>query len=145
MQAGDRFRGGSEGGIAGCRVPAPARLDELDLVRVQAAHGRYGQLTARRAGRVRLGYRFGGRVQRGVLGEHLGQRGGAVRGRDVGGEDLDGHRGGVSTASMARTAWAVRMAPWNSAVRSAGISRGTHVATTAGQPSPSMACVKYPI
>jgi hypothetical protein len=43
---------------------------------------------------------------------------------------------------MARTAWAVRMAPWNSAVRSAGISRGTHAATTAGQPSSSMACVK---
>jgi len=41
---------------------------------------------------MRLGYRFGGRVQRGVLGEHVGQRGGAVRGRDVGGEDLDGHR-----------------------------------------------------
>jgi len=34
------------------------------------------------------------------------------------------------------------MAPWNSAVRSAGISRGTQVATTAGQPSWSMACVK---
>src|SRR6266851_1250321 len=94
MQAGDRFRGGSEGGIAGCRVPAPASLDELDLVRVQAAHGSYGELAAGRAGRVRVGYRFGGRVQRGVLGEHLGQRGGAVGGRDVGGEDLDGHRAG---------------------------------------------------
>ena len=92
MQAGDRFRGGGEGGIAGCRVPAPARLDELDLVRVQAAHGSYGQLTAWRAGRVRLVHRFGGRVQRGVLGEHLAQRGGAVGGRDVGREDLDGHR-----------------------------------------------------
>jgi hypothetical protein len=34
------------------------------------------------------------------------------------------------------------MAPWNSAVRSAGISRRTHVATTAGQPSPLMACAK---
>jgi hypothetical protein len=34
------------------------------------------------------------------------------------------------------------MAPWNSAVRSAGISRGTHVTTTAGQPSSSMACEK---
>jgi hypothetical protein len=63
-------------------------------VRVQAAHGGYGQFTAGRAGRVRLGYRFGGRVQRGVLGEHLGQRGGAVRGRDAGGEDLHGHRAG---------------------------------------------------
>src|SRR6266498_425990 len=51
MQAGDRFRGGSEGGIAGGRVPAPASLDELDLVRVQAAHGSYGELTAWRAGR----------------------------------------------------------------------------------------------
>ncbi len=39
MQAGDRFHGGSEGRIAGCRVPAPTGLDELDLVRVQAAHG----------------------------------------------------------------------------------------------------------
>jgi hypothetical protein len=27
-----------EGGIAGCRVLAPAGLDELDLVRVQAAY-----------------------------------------------------------------------------------------------------------
>jgi hypothetical protein len=88
VQAGDRFRSGSEGGIAGCRVPALASLDELDLVRIQAAHGRRGQLTAWRAGRVRLGYRFGGRIQRGVLGEHVRQRGGAVRGRDVGGEDL---------------------------------------------------------
>ena len=94
MQAGDSFRGGGEGGIAGCRVPASARLHELDLVRVQAAHGSYGQLTAWRAGRVRLGYRFGGRVQHGVLGEHLGQRAGAVRRRDVGGEDLHGHRAG---------------------------------------------------
>ena len=94
VQAGYRFRGGSEGGIAGCRVPTLAGLDELDLVRVQAAHGRQGEVTAWRAGRVRLGYRFGGRVQRGVLGVHLGQRGGAVRGRDVGGEDLDGHRAG---------------------------------------------------
>jgi hypothetical protein len=50
--------------------------------------------SARPTGRVRLGYRFGGRVQRGVLGEHIGQRGGAVRGRDVGGEDLHGHRAG---------------------------------------------------
>jgi len=31
---------------------------------------------------------------------------------------------------------------WNSAVRSAGVSRGTQVATTAGQPSSSMARVK---
>jgi hypothetical protein len=83
MQACDRFRGGGEGGIAGCRVPALARFDELDLVRVQAAHGSYGQLAAWRAGRVRLGYRFGGRVQRGVLGVHVGQRGGAVRGREL--------------------------------------------------------------
>src|ERR1700730_15132309 len=94
MQAGDRFRGGSEGGSAGSGVPAPASLDELDLVRVQAAHGSYGELTAWRAGRVRVGYRFGGRIQRGVLGEHVGQRGGAVRGWDVGGEDLHGHRAG---------------------------------------------------
>jgi hypothetical protein len=43
---------------------------------------------------------------------------------------------------MARAAWAVRMAPWNIALRSAGISRSTHAATTARQPSPSMACVK---
>ena len=78
--------------MAAC--PRLARLDEPDLVRVQAAHGRYGQRTAWRAGRIRLGYRFGGRVQRGVLGEHLGQRGSAVGGRDVGREDLDGHRGG---------------------------------------------------
>ena len=38
MQAGDRFRGGSEDGIAGGRVPALAGLDELNLMRVQAAH-----------------------------------------------------------------------------------------------------------
>ena len=43
---------------------------------------------------MRLGYRFGVRVQRGVLGEHLGQRGGTVRVRDVSGEHLDGHRAG---------------------------------------------------
>jgi hypothetical protein len=39
VQAGDRLRGG-EGGIAGCRVSAPAGLGELDLVRVRAADGR---------------------------------------------------------------------------------------------------------
>jgi hypothetical protein len=38
-------------------VPALAGLDELNLMRVQAAHGRHGELTASRAGRVRLGYR----------------------------------------------------------------------------------------
>ena len=53
-----------EGGIAGCRVPALAGLDELDLVRVQAAYGRPGQLVAWRAG------------------------------RDVGGQDLHSHRTG---------------------------------------------------
>ena len=62
VQAGDRFRGGGEGGIAGCRVPALAGLDELNLMRVQTAHRSHGELTASRAGRVRLGYRFGGRV-----------------------------------------------------------------------------------
>jgi hypothetical protein len=94
VQASDRFRGGGEGGIAGCRVPAPAGLDELNLVRVQAAHGRHGELTAWRADRVRLGDRLGGRVQRGMLGVHAGQRGGAIRGPDVRGEDLNGHRAG---------------------------------------------------
>jgi hypothetical protein len=48
VQAGDRFRGGSEGKIAGCRVPALAGLDEFHLVRVQASHGRDGELTAPR-------------------------------------------------------------------------------------------------
>ena len=94
MQAGDRFRCSGEGRIAGGREPSLAGLDELDLVRVQAAHGRHGEVTAWRTGRVGLGDRLGGRVQRGMLGVHLGQRGGAVRGRDVGGEDLHGHRAG---------------------------------------------------
>src|SRR5215469_4364885 len=62
VQAGDRFRGGSEGGIAGCRVPALAGLDELNLMRVQAAHGGHGEVTAWRAGRARLGCRLGVRV-----------------------------------------------------------------------------------
>src|SRR5215472_13585819 len=62
VQAGDRFRGGGEGGIAGCRVPAPASLDEFDLMRIQAAHGRPGELAAWRAGRARSGDRFSGRV-----------------------------------------------------------------------------------
>src|SRR5258708_13027826 len=60
MQAGDRFRGGSEDGIAGCRVPAPARLDELDLVRVQAAHGSDGEPAACRARRAQARYPFRG-------------------------------------------------------------------------------------
>ena len=46
MQAGDRFRCSGEGPIAGGREPSLAGLDELDLVRVQAAHGSHGQLTA---------------------------------------------------------------------------------------------------
>ena len=39
-QAGDRFRGRREGRVAGGREPSPAGLDELDLVRFQAADGR---------------------------------------------------------------------------------------------------------
>ena len=151
---------------------------------------------------MRLGYRFGGRVQHGVLGQHLGQRGGAVGGRDVRGEDLDGHRAGdavqVDDAGPGQIAagtvgrgpherhpdvtgrgqragrlpFAVAGRPVtqrpgqltaprrcvnrvdgphgmggpDGAVEQrsarAGIRRGTHVVTTAGQPSSSMACVK---
>jgi hypothetical protein len=60
VQAGDRFRGGGEGGIAGCRVPAPAGLDELDLVRVQAAHGRHGQLDRHGDGLVEMDVKSAG-------------------------------------------------------------------------------------
>ena len=62
LQAGDGFRGGGECRIAGCRVPSPASLDELDLMRIQAAHGRPGELATWQAGRVRSGDWFGGRV-----------------------------------------------------------------------------------
>jgi hypothetical protein len=58
--------------IAGDRDPPLAGLDELDLVRVEAAHGRGGHLTARRAGRVGL---FHHGVQRSVFGIYLGQGG----------------------------------------------------------------------
>jgi hypothetical protein len=79
-QAGDRFRCSREGRIAGGSEPPPAGLDELDLVQVQAVHGRRGQLTARRAGRMGLIHRFDAGVQRRVFGMHLGK---GVGGRDV--------------------------------------------------------------
>jgi hypothetical protein len=56
---------------------------ELDLVRVEAAHCRYGQLTAGRAGRVGLTHRFDAGVQRSVFGMYLSQGGGGRRGRYV--------------------------------------------------------------
>ena len=50
-------------------------------MRIQAAHGRLSQLTAGRAGRVRLIHRFDAGVQRCVFGMHLGQGGISRRGR----------------------------------------------------------------
>ena len=72
-QAGDCFRGSCEGRVAGGREAPPTGFDELDLVRVEAVHGRCGQLAAGRAGRVGLIHRFDARVQRRVFGMHLGQ------------------------------------------------------------------------
>ena len=63
-------------------------------MRVEAAHGRRGQLTAGRAGRVGLLHRCDTGVQRRVFGMHLGQGGGGLGGRDVADEDLHGHRAG---------------------------------------------------
>jgi hypothetical protein len=51
----------------------------------------------------------------------------------------------MSAVSMARTAWAVLMAPWNRAVPSAGSGLGTHTSTTRAHPSWPMACSKCPI
>jgi hypothetical protein len=152
-----------EGGIAGCRVLAPAGLDELDLVRVQAAYaapassclaGLAGMLAARistaiapltRAdGRCRAGPGSGGRrpprpapslSARPRRGQRASRLPLAVTGRPV------TQRPGQLAAPQ-RCVERVNDphgmggpdGPWNSAVRNAGISRGTHAATTAAQP-----------
>ncbi len=71
-----------------------AGLDEPDLVRVEAVHGRRGQLAAGRAGRVGLIHRIDAGVQRRMFGMHLGQGSGELGGRDVADQDLHGHRAG---------------------------------------------------
>jgi len=78
VQAGDRFSGGSEGGIAGCRVPGAGRPRRAHWWRVQAAHaaavrslpgGRPGEDGDRLAAAYSV-----------ACSRAMGQRGGAVGG-----------------------------------------------------------------